>query len=259
MTEAATALDVYETSPTVAQALGEIESAAGGRAALVEALSALPPNDKLTYVLGLLADPRHDARSLGSLCKAGGVGVGELIEAFKRGVHAKALIRAAVSIATHTPAVVEDVMVRAQPHLVDCHTCHGSLLMLHPDDATAHKIPCTRCVDLNGIPTGKIVQQPDLDRQKLALDLANLLPKKGPSVVVDQRKSALFMQDASPGGLTKLTEAMDRILYPRTAAAEEVLDGDVSTPTEIAPGEPGDLDTHAVPDYTPLDDGGTSG
>jgi hypothetical protein len=252
------ALDVYDASPAVGQALSEIEAAAGGRAALVEALSALPPSDKLTYVLGLLADPRHDARSLSSLCKAGGVHIGELIEAFKRGVHAKALIRATVSIATHTPAVVEDVMVRAQPHLIDCPACHGSLLILNPDDATAHKIPCTRCVDLNGIPTGKIVQQPDLDRQKLALDLANLLPKKGPSVVVDQRRSALLLQDSSPGGLTKLTEAVDRILHARIPAAE-VIDGDLSIGTEIPAGEPGDLDTHAVPDYTPLDDGGTSG
>lgn len=227
-----------------ARAIDAIETAVGGRAAVVAALTLAPETDDLAYVIRLIADPSQDTRDLSAICRAGGVKIGEIIHALKQGLYARMLIQTTATITSHSPAVVEDIMVRAQQHYIDCPTCRGTLLIYdrsQADPRNAPKIPCDACENPDGIPTGKVLVYPDLDRQKVALDLANLLPKKtAPSVVVDNR--SVSFGDASPEGLDRLLAATDDILYrsrrrdrPSTTVSDpdsgDVVDADPAPPS----------------------------
>lgn len=189
-------------------AIEAVERAVGGRDALLRILTHAPETDDLTYVINLIADPSMDARKLAAICRAGGVKLGALLEAFKRGAYAQLFVDRAALVATHMPAVMEDVIVRAAPHTVPCPTCHGRRVL-------TDESPCLVCRDANGDPTGSVTVLPDLDRQKLALDLADLLPKKGPVVAIDNR--SLSITDASPTGHAKFLEDTEAILHPRRA------------------------------------------
>lgn len=200
----------------VAKAVDALEVAAGGRAKLIAALLGAPPSDDLAYVVNLIASPDMDARKLSQICRAGKITVGELLEAYKRGVYAQMQLQVMSRIAEHTPAVVEDVLLRAQPHQITCFACKGSLVTPNPKADQKDEppvLPCTVCLDANRVPTGLIEVLPDLDRQKLALDLANLLPKKQPMIAIDARQQSNHFGDVSPLGRTKLLGHADDILY----------------------------------------------
>lgn len=224
-------------TPAGARALANLESAVGGRDALVTALAHAPQDDALAYTINLISDPHSDARSLAALCRAGGITLGELLEAYKRGRYALMQVEVVHHIATHTPAVTEDVMTRAQPHWVTCYACRGTLLVWDTeakDPKTAPKIPCTTCVNEQDVPIGKIYTLPDLDRQKLALEIANVLPKKAPLVVNNQAVS-LPVGDASPAGFGKLLQAADAILRATPPPPRpEVIDAEVDPPSPPA-------------------------
>lgn len=212
----------------VAKAIDALESATGGRDALIAALTAAPPTDDLAYVIGWITDPRNDARKLSTICRAANISVGEVLEALKRGVYAAMTVQVMATVAAKTPGVVEDVFTRAVIHEALCPVCrgdkelsqeirdkHGVVLVRLPPE------PCPTCKA-----TGYIDQLPDLERQKLALDLANLLPKKGPAVVVDQR-SALQVNEVTPGSFSRMISAADAVLHRRRA-------GSSSTPVAAA-------------------------
>lgn len=234
------ALQVLDTA-AAATTLAALEAHLGGRAQLLEALHAAPDlDDDLAYVVNLLADPRSDARSLASICRAGGITQGELLEAFKRGVFATMTVKAVATIAARTPAVVDDVMTRAAPHLGVCSLCRGSLVV--------QGRPCA-CV---GTATpGREEILPDLDRQKLALDLAKLLPQKGAAVVIDQSDRRSLSVDASPAGFAKLLAATDAILHrralPTRATPTETIDADLDPDEAPAPPVPSPLASEDPP------------
>ena len=197
------ALTAYLTD-AAASALDALETAMGGRATLVDVVLHAPTHTGLDRVVALLADPRNDARALSLLCREASISVGELLEAYKQGRLARAQVHAIDLVATHLPAVVEDLLLRAQPHTVDCGKCHGTGTMTGEDAPPA---PCDACAA-----TGKRTILPDLDRQKVALDLAQMSPKgKGPVVVVNQH--AAPSMDASPEGFDILLQMADRVLH----------------------------------------------
>ena len=178
----------YPPKSALAAAVDQLERDLGGRQALIDTIVGLPESAGLDYVIGLFADPRSDCRSLSALCQAGGVSVGEILEAMKRGLLIKPTLRAMQTIAAGMPPVVEDVMRRAAPHTVPCST--------HTGDA------CTTCQG-----TGVVTVLPDLDRQKVALDLGRLLPKSGPAVqtLIDNRQQTAI---GSVSDLIRLTDAV---------------------------------------------------
>lgn len=219
----------------VAGAIDAIEHEIGGRQTLVETLTHAPQTDDLAYVINLIADPSMDARKLSSICRAGNIHPGELIEAYKRGAYAKMQIAVVQQIATRAPAVVEDVMVRAAPHLVDCPACKGVLTVLNESwdpkkpDASDRYFPCV-CAKTES--PGRLLLLPAVDRQRLALDLAQLLPKAGPAVVVNaQQQHAHF--DASPKGFAALLADTDAVLHRGRRQAPEVVDAEPLTDPAI--------------------------
>lgn len=224
--------------PAADGALTKLETAMGGRAALVDALAAAPPTEEVQYVLGLIADPRNDARSLADLCRAGGVAIGVLLEAYKRGRYAPMQVAVIDAVATETPVIVRDVLRRAQPHLEECPACHGVGSVTDPATPDAAPTPCRPCGA-----TGTLLVQAEIEHQKLALDLAGLGPRKAPLVAVDSRK--VEIHDTSPAGLAKLLGAVDRVLHPKSVARTDA-DGGV---IDVVPaGDPSSTDAPPADD-----------
>ena len=202
-------------------AIAQLEAAMGGRTDLVATLTHAPQTDELAYVINLIADPRSDARSLAAICRAGNVHPGELLEAYKRGKFAKMQVEAIARIAEKTPAVVADVMDRAAPHLVTCHACKGTQWIPNPqyrEDGKVERWLACSCT-LTTTP-GFIAEVPSVERQKLALDLAQLRPQGGPQIVVDNRTQVANRFDASPAGFSALLTETDEILHRRRGSGD---------------------------------------
>lgn len=223
------------------RALDDFEAEVGGRGKLIDALLYAPdlPAD-LAYVVGLVADPRNDARKLSTVCAAGDISIGELVEAFKRGLLAKAMVGAIQLVAERTPAIVEDVLTRSVPHEVDCPTCKGTDRIRRTDlDGRITEEACGACV------AGKVIVEPDFARQKFALtELAGLGSKGsgGPLVQIDQRdqrqQSLTLPSGVTPAAYAQLMGGVDQLLYGTPKAVEaEVVD---SPPAPAYPSaEPG--------------------
>jgi hypothetical protein len=215
----------------VADAVDAIESAAGGRDALLAALLTSLPSEDLAYVVRAIADPRSDARKLSSICKAYGITIGEVIEAYKRGVLAKPTVEAIRIVAQATPGVVTDIMRRGQPFVDTCPTCSGTttVTVITPgakrsDPSTVTQEPCKACKA-----TGEVVALPSVDQQKLALSLTPLAPKSSPLVAVQQVDArALTFSDPTPAGFGKLLTLTDEVLHRRRRPAPQAtVDGEV--------------------------------
>lgn len=213
----------------VAAAVNQIEESAGGRTALVAALTALTGDDDLVDVLGVLADPRNDARKLAQICRDHAIPVGRILEAFKQGVLAKAYLESQRAIADGLPPVVRDVMQRAAPYEASCPDCSGTgTYSVDPDKAPG---PCPYCKA-----TGRRVVLPDLDRQKLALDLGGLT-KRAPGVLVDNR--SITLPPAAPGSFSALLAATDHVLH-RGRGRSPVALPEPSVEGEVIPADPPD-------------------
>ncbi len=214
-----------ETAPApysheaAAKAMDVIEAALGGRRALLTALLAAPPDSSLDYVIGAIADPRSDARKLSTICANGKISLGEVLEAFKRGVMAPVLAQVMQRVASATPAVIEDVLTRSVPYEDTCPNCGGKGSLSQVVGAAIAEVPCGPCAG-----TGKVLIQPDFARQKYVLsDLAQLGPQRGPSVVIDQRdQSKHLSMDVSQQAHAKLLAAADRVLYGRRGVEADV-------------------------------------
>lgn len=212
--------------PTADRILTAVERAVGGREKLIEALLACPPDSSLDYVVGLIADPRNDARKLSALCREGRITLGELLEAFKRGTLAPAVAQAIATVAARLPEIVEDVVTRSTVHDVPCPDCRGTsttTASAGPDGAP------TACPACHG--TGVITRDPEFDRQKFVLtELAGLgrKPSPTPAVVIDQRDQRQQMIDVSGEAHKRLLMATDQLLFGRPRGP----DGDLRTRTE---------------------------
>jgi hypothetical protein len=199
------------------KAVVQLEAAMGGRAKLVEGLLHAPPSDTLAYVIGIIADPRNDARALPVLCADGGITIGELLEAYKAGAMARAQVAAIHHIAEHTPAVIADVMVRAAPHYTPCSGCQGTGSVPVPPTPKLPDPPPRPCQLCAG--TGQIFVSPELDRQKFAADLAGLTPKKGaPLIDLSDRRTLSVSAAGDLGSFAALVAGVDRVLYKEAAA-----------------------------------------
>lgn len=234
----------YADSRAIAANLRAIETAVGGREALLGALLQAPLTEELSLVVGWIADPRNDTRDIVSLCADAQISVGQLMEAYEAGALAKARVAAIHHVAEHLPAVVEDAMTRARPYYIVCPTCTGGLTVPDPDFVPkkgqtlkdAPRVPC-KCAATDA--PGHVLIHPELDRQKFAVELGGLGPKKAPAVAIDNRK--LQIGDTSTGGLVALLQGVDKLLYsgqsPRRTA--EVVEAEVVPPPV---GEGGDAD-----------------
>ena len=195
-------------------AIAAFTTAIGGRAKLLETLQVASDAPEVDGVVTLLMDPRYGGWSLRRICKAANLTIADLFAAYKKALIVKAHLQATQVVATHLVAVVDDVMKRSQPHEVACEGCHG---MGTIPLAVAGQPPApTECPACKG--SGHVIAQPDLDRQKVALELGQLLTKGGGinlqqnTLVAGGGGSATF----GPGALDQLQQAVGEILTPRS-------------------------------------------
>lgn len=225
-------------TPTVVKELAQIETDVGGRAALVGMLALAPLTKDLQYVLGLLGDPQRKGESLAELCAAANVLPGELLKHLAQAAMQRGRILAAQRIGAGMPAVVEDIMRRAAPFEDACHACLGTgSVVPDPTPETPNPVhqPCETCQG-----AGKLKYQPDLERQKLAVELSQLLPKGGGIQIAMQQNNVPGGGSGSTlgmGSLERLQMATDRILY-----GDELPGASMADPGDLEP------DGHSAPD-----------
>lgn len=197
-------------TPSVVEALYEIEARLGGRHALVGMLALAPLSPDLRYVLGMLGDPAHDRLSLAEICARGNLLPGSLLEHLASAAMLAGKIQAAQRIGEGMAAVAADVMRRAVPYEDRCYRCNGvGTLPPHPtaSDPNPGPEPCEICNTV-----GRLVYQPDLDRQKLAIEMAQLLPKSA-GIQIANIQTGGKPASGGEGAFEKLQQATDKILY----------------------------------------------
>src|SRR5262245_4259853 len=184
----------------------------GGRHALTETLAVADHSVEIQHVVRLLLDPRYDNVGLPRLCRLAGLTVADCLVAYRKALIARAHIAATATVAAKILPVVDDILTRAAPHQVVCDACHGEgSLPPRPTrtDPNPSPLPCPTCRA-----SGRRLVLPDLDRQKLALELAHLLQKSG-GIVVQQNTNVAPDPRAvqGPGALEQLQQAVSQILY----------------------------------------------
>lgn len=212
------------------RSLEAIEASLGGRSGLVEVLLVCELSADLRYVVGLLCDPVQAGNGLEAVVRSGKVTGAELLRLIREGQLARAHTAASRYVAQHLPGVVEDVMVRAQPYEVECGACQGTGSVV-PEPTKDHPNPepqpCKACKA-----TGTVVKLPDLARQELALELAQLLPKAGGggiSLTVQRQPSQTIVVKGGGGSLEAFQAASDRVLYgDADAGLRGVVDAEVA-------------------------------
>jgi hypothetical protein len=200
-----------------ADAIHGFEKALGGRRAFIEAL-AIDGSPAIRVLLSLLLDSHYDRYSLGQLAVHAKIGLTDLLRAYRNNRLARAQILAVDRIAARLPAVVEDVMRRAMPHEGQCSICRGTGKVL-PEPTKRRPDPTpVKCGVCNGKGTRMIL--PDLERQKLALEIGELLrvPKNGPTVLQQFNfpgggSGPVPGSSLVPGALEQMQQAVARVLY----------------------------------------------
>jgi len=213
-------------TPLVVRELASIEADLGGRAELVGMLTLAPLTPDLRYVLGMLGDPTQQRVSLAEVCARGNILPWMLLKHLAEAALLKGKLKATQKIAQGIAAVTEDVMRRAAPYEAPCNGgCQGTGTIT-PDPTSSAPNPSPEpCEVCRG--TGKLVYSPDLERQKLAIDMAQLLPKGGIQIGLSQ---TVHTPGSSGGGgaFEKFQEATDRVLY---GSGEAPIDGDLTEET----------------------------
>jgi hypothetical protein len=197
-----------------AEAITAFEKALGGRKALTEVLlladGSSPETDLL---LSLLADTGFEKVPLTRICRDAGLSLRDLIKTFDAAVLVRAHLRAKIAIADRLVPVVEDVMRRAAPHEDPCGACHGVGTIGPPQAADAPPMLCHQCRGRGTIP-----QTPDLDRQKLALEIGQLTQK---SAGISLTQQTLVQPQAplayAPGAFDAFQQAIAEVMNTRPA------------------------------------------
>lgn len=194
------------------------ESVLGGREALMQVLAVASDEPEVALVTDLLLDPRYQSYSLRQLAKMVGLTTADLLTAYRKATIVQAHVQAAPIIARKLIGVVEDLMTRAQPHYLPCTICRGTgTIVPEPTDKIPNPQPrpCTACID------GQVYVLPDLDRQKLALEVAELVKPRAGITVSQTNVDASRTTSISVGGsLEQLQQAVADVLFsPQRSAA----------------------------------------
>lgn len=200
-------------TPTVIDALSTLEKDLGGRQVIVGFLSLAPLTPDLAYILGILGDPAHGGKSLAECCAHGNILPGQLLTEIEKAAHLRGRVISSQIISSALPAVVRDVMMKAAPYEGTCNgECRGTgSVTPEPtkENPNPSPEPCETCQG-----TGRLVYQPKLEHQELALEMGRMLPK-GQGLTINNANIA----PAGGGGgglggaLEKLTQLTDKLLY----------------------------------------------
>ena len=204
---------VVEFLDSSAEAINDYERALGGRKELVATLS-LDHSAEMQNLVRMLNDHQFDKHSLGYFCRQVGINLSDLFRAFRNGTLAKAQILASRKIAERLVNVVEDVMARAAPHDEPCATCDGTGEVTPRATKKDPEPKVASCRVCNG--KGTIRHLPDLDRQRLALELAEMikLPRNGNQILNQLNVGTpAAAREVAAGSLEQMQQAVTQLLY----------------------------------------------
>jgi hypothetical protein len=205
-----------EEADLSAAAVDQFTVAIGGRQALLDTLVVADGTPEVHKIVDLLVDSRYGGWSLRRICAQAGLTIADLFVAYRKALIVRAHLQATRLVADHLVAVVDDVMKRAQPHEVPCADC-GGLGHVTPEPTKAQPNPGPQpCETCRG--GGRLLQLPDLDRQKVALELGQLLRERG-GILVQQQNLTLPAGGTAPGSLEQLQQAVQAVLYQRSPSA----------------------------------------
>jgi hypothetical protein len=239
------------------KAIDTVVKALGGRPALLDTLAVAADAPEVEEILTLLLDPRYEKMSLRALCHKAGLTVVDLFAAYKKAMITKAHLVAYKAITDAIVPVVEDVMRRAAPYRIPCYGCGGGKQIDDPEKPGT-LITCPQCAG-----AGELLQLPDLDRQKLALELGQLVQK---SAGLQIQQNTLNLQPGAGndgpkagGTLVELQHAVRELLSgPRTPLPEPetipVVDGTIAEDDETDPPEAETIEAAREPVRGPAPD-----
>ena len=221
---------------TYAHALGDGDDATG-RARLLTALMLTTADDeRIDHLLQLAEDPDHRGRSVGELAVAAGWRAGALLKVVRDSVLLLAQIGGLRIVSDGLPAVVEDVVNRAQRHFVDCGECNATgKVMSRPtkEKPESVEVTCPLCLG-----PGKLIREADPERQQMVLEMAKLLAKGGGAQIAIQQNVGSAAEGKSGGSAVgglfdRLIAATDAVMGRSSAVAE----ADEAPAEEAAEGE----------------------
>jgi hypothetical protein len=180
------------------------------------------------YLARLLADPRNDTLSLRTICEKAEFSLHDFLKLLRTARFASGVAEAMDRVARYIPEVAEDVMSRSRPYEETCPNCSGAgTAPITVTNKKTHKSETTiqTCTVCGG--KRKITVKPDLERQKVALEISGLL-KRGTGINVGV---GVQVTNPSPSGPLTTTSAFrsetDRILYPGSQpSSEDVVDAE---------------------------------
>lgn len=223
----------------VDQALASLEKALGGRSQILSTLVQADLTDDEQLICDLLADPQNDNRSLAKVCGIAHYSLSRLLDLFKKAKGAEAYIKSVNRVYEKLPDIAGDIAERSVPQKARCGDCRGIGLVKRVDVDDDGKPKFSedgkrvwieeQCWPCEG--TGQITILPDLERQKLALQIGGLIKEKGPAVIVDQRNQLAFSRTNSD-----FRSATDALLFgrktPEAQPEAQVVDAEVVQPSE---------------------------
>lgn len=223
----------------VVQELHTLEQDLGGREELIGMLALAPLTPELRYVLGLLGDPRYEAKPLAEICSMGNILPGELMKHLSSAALLKGKVLVHQIIGRGIQAVADDMVRRAAPYEEPCATCMvdgiaTGRVVADPSPSNPNPVP-EPCPDCRG--SRALKHYPELSRQQAVMELAHLTPKGGGLNIVQATLQAGQQGGgtAGLGTLERLQQMTDRILY----GDQGPIDGEVLTEEpQPAPPEP---------------------
>lgn len=219
----------------------------GGREALAEALSVADSSPEVETITSLLLDPTYGDKPLRWICDQVGLTIADLFTAYRKAILARAHVQAYPIIAAKLPEVVADVMKRAAPYEIPCATCRATgSIVREPTEKIPNPAP-EPCPVCQGV--GRLLVLPELDRQRLALELGQLSAK--PGILMQQTLGVVAtdrLGSSQAGALEQMQQAVGDLLFGRRSA----IDADateVDRPTATEPAAPPALEggTHVDP------------
>lgn len=201
----------------VEEALSSLERALGGRHSLISSLLQANLGDAENNFMEMLADPRNDAINLAKVAGLAGLSVGRVLQIFKEAKGAEAYVRSINRVYDRLPEIAGDIADRSVPTTTRCVPCRGTGVVDQTTGAAqvpgadpANLVACWPCEGL-----GTVVVHPDLERQKLALQIGGLVKKDGTVIMgnVDARVTNNAFIRSTPDWRT----ATDRLLFPGKA------------------------------------------
>lgn len=215
-------LELAHPSQRLIRAFRELEEAAGGRDGLVARLSHGAASKEQEYLLGLIADPDNDARSLATICGMARVSVGHFIQMLKESGLARAQLAAIDKVSELLPQVAQSVMEQALPHFRRCPSCRGTkrIRTKSKDPETKQWVEeeeeCGACDE-----EGMVEVMPTHEREKTALEIGGLL-KRGGSINIQQ---GVQVKTTLGGGSAKTSSNFrtltDQLMYGKFETKEE--------------------------------------